>query len=322
MGRRRQHNTDMPQRVYLSRGWWFFRPKGAPAVKLAREDDRPGALRAYADVMEARPRAGTIGDLLDRYERDVLPTKAPKTQKTQHAQIDKLKRVLGTLNVDQLSSTTVAEYLDRSPAKIAANREIALLSHAYTKGIRWGLAKINPCRGVERNEEKARTRYITHDEFLAVYELGTPAVQVMMGLAYNTGQREGDLLKLRRGAVTAEGLALQQGKTRRRLVIAWTPALRWLIERAGELPAKGKASLFIVCQANGQPYSESGFQTAWQKHIRKCFEDGVIAERFTFHDLRAKAGSDAKDGRLLGHLDPRTLRKHYIRKPEMVSPVR
>lgn len=163
---------------------------------------------------------------------------------------------------------------------------------------------------------------MTDDEFLAVYECASPIVQLLMGLAYITGQREGDLLKLRRDAITPQGLMVRQGKTSRKLLISWSPAVTWLIELAGNLPEQGKASLYIACQRNGQPYSESGFQTAWQKHIRKCFKDGLVAERFTFHDLRAKAASDGKDGRLLGHLDPRTLRKHYIRKPEVVAPVR
>lgn len=322
MGRRRKHNTDMPQRVYLTRGWWFFIPKGAPAVKLAREEDKAGALRAYADLMESRPRSGTISDLLDRYVRDELPKKAPKTRREQERQSEKVKRVLGDIEIPKLTRITVAEYLDRSESKVAANREIALLSHAYTKAIRWGLANENPCRGVERNEEKPRTRYVSHDEFLDVYEAAPASVQVMMGLAYITGQREADLLKLRRDAITADGLMVLQGKTKRRLLISWSTGLRWLMERAGELPRAGRASFYIVSQANGQPYSESGFQTAWQKHIRQCHENGLIAERFTFHDLRAKSGSDARDGKLLGHMDPRTLRRHYLRKPERVEPVR
>lgn len=45
------------------------------------------------------------------------------------------------------------------------------------------------------------------------------------------------------------------------------------------------------------------------------------ADRFTFHDLRAKAGSDSDDTRLLGHADLRTLNRHYRRKPETVQPV-
>ena len=54
--------------------------------------------------------------------------------------------------------------------------------------------------------------------------------------------------------------------------------------------------------------------------LKSLVKRGLLAERFTFHDLRAKAGSDAKDGRLLGHMNPRTLRRVYIRKPERVAP--
>lgn len=320
MGRPRKHNKDMPARVYLTRGWWFFVPKGAPAIKLAKGDDKPGALRAYAEIMDARPRSGTIGELLARYARDVMPGKAPKTQQDQTRQIDKLTRVFGAMRITDLTPAHVAQYLDASPAKVAANRERAILSHAYTKAMRWGLIDRNPCKGVERNAEKPRTRYISHEELLHAMD-GAPAViQVMIALAYITGQREGDLLKLRRGAITAEGLMVQQGKTGKRLLITWTPALRWAIEQAGNLPKPGTHSLWIVAQHNGQPYTSSGFQTAWQKHIRGLHERGEIAERFTFHDLRAKAGSDAKDGRLLGHLDPATLRRVYLRKPERVAP--
>lgn len=320
MGRRRKHNLDMPARVYLTRGWWFYVPKGAKAVKLAREDDRAGALRAYADLMDARPRQGTVAELLDRYAREVLPSKAPKTRKDQEKQAEILKGVFGACTLDSIDPTDIASYLDGRGAPVAANREIALLSHAYTKAIRWGLIKTNPCKGVERNRERPRTRYIEHEEFIAVLDGAPAAVQVMMGLAYITGQREGDLLRLHRNAVTAEGLSVRQGKTGKALVIRWTPALRWLIERAGELPKDGTASMYVVSKADGQPYSESGFQSIWQKHIRGCHQSEVIGERFTFHDIRAKAGSDAKDGRLLGHMDPRTLRRVYIRKPELVAP--
>jgi integrase len=321
MGRRRKHNTDMPARVYLQNGWWFFVPKTGPKVKLAKEADRSDALRAYADLMDARPRAGTVGDLLDRYRREILPAKGVKTRREQERQIGKLAAVFGAVAVGGVTSTHIAQYLDASEAKVSANREIALLSHAYTKAVRWGLVQTNPCRGVERNKEKPRDRYIAHEEFIVVMEAAPAMVAVMMALAYLTGQREGDLLRLRRSAITADGLLFQQGKTGKRLLIHWTPALRWAVEQAGKLQPDGIGSLWVVAQRDGKPYSESGFMTAWQKHIRRCHTEGLIAERFTFHDIRAKAGSDAKDGRLLGHMDPRTLRRIYLRKPEAVGPV-
>lgn len=321
MGRRRKHNTDMPARVYLQNGWWFFVPKSGPKVKLAREEDRTGAIRAYADLMDARPRSGTVADLLQRYQREVMPSKAVKTRHDQERQLAKLTSVFGAMAVADVTSTHVAQYLDASAAKVSANRDMALLSHVYTKAIRWGLVQVNPCRGVERNKERPRDRYIAHEEFIAVMESAPAMVAVMMALAYLTGQREGDLLRLRRSAITAEGLMFQQSKTGKRLLIHWTPALRWAIEQAGTLQPDGISSLWVVAQRDGKPYSQWGFMTAWQRHISKCAKDGLIVERFTFHDIRAKAGSDAKDGRLLGHMDPRTLRRIYLRKPEAVGPV-
>ncbi len=319
MGRKRKHNLDMPARCYLSKGWWFFAPKDAPWVKLAREDDKPGALRAYAGLMDALPTAGTVAELLDRYARDVLPSKAPKTVKDQTRQLDVLRRVFGQMPLASVKPQHIAQYLDTHPAKVSANRERALLSHAYTKAIRWGLCASNPCKGVERNTEKPRTRYVEHDEFLAVLEGAPAVVQVMMALAYLTGQREGDLLKLKRASVTSEGIRFQQGKTGKKLIVSWSPALAWTMEQAQKLSGN-VASFWVVCKADGQPFTEDGFRTAWQKHIRKCHAEGRIAERYTFHDVRAKAGSDAKDGRLLGHMNPAMLARVYERKAKTFAP--
>jgi len=45
-------------------------------------------------------------------------------------------------------------------------------------------------------------------------------------------------------------------------------------------------------------------------------------QRFTFHDLRAKAGTDGDDWQLLGHLDQKTHSRIYDRKPRKVRPAR
>lgn len=44
---------------------------------------------------------------------------------------------------------------------VVANRALALLSHAYTRAAKWGLfSRTSPTRGVERNREQARTRFL------------------------------------------------------------------------------------------------------------------------------------------------------------------
>jgi integrase len=51
-----------------------------------------------------------------------------------------------------------------------------------------------------------------------------------------------------------------------------------------------------------------------------------VTERFTEHDIRAKAASDAESlehaQALLSHADSRTTKRIYRRKPERVKPVR
>jgi len=80
--------------------------------------------------------------------------------------------------------------------------------------------------------------------------------------------------------------------------------------------------MYLVCQPDGQPYTAGGFRAAFGEHMRECFAKKAIEQRFTFQDLRAKSGSDSRDGRLLGHFDKRTLQRVYRRKPEHVDPVR
>jgi len=78
------------------------------------------------------------------------------------------------------------------------------------------------------------------------------------------------------------------------MLIEWTEALKEAAQRP--------------------PVSYEGFTSAWQRLIKKAALKG-LQERFTFHDLRAKAGSEAIDWRLLGHTDRQVFERIYNRKP-------
>ena len=54
---------------------------------------------------------------------------------------------------------------------------------------------------------------------------------------------------------------------------------------------------------------------------QKIMED-LIEDRITFPDLRAKAGSETTDDKLLGHQNPATKRRHYERAPVKVTPLK
>jgi integrase len=72
--------------------------------------------------------------------------------------------------------------------------------------------------------------------------------------------------------------------------------------------------------------SASGFQSVWQRSMRKALRDTALTERFTEHDLRAKVGSDLDTDQqateLLAHSSTQLTRKHYRRKGQTVTPAK
>jgi integrase len=64
----------------------------------------------------------------------------------------------------------------------------------------------------------------------------------------------------------------------------------------------------------------------WQRFMLRVLKETAVSERFTEHDIRAKAGSDAESleraRQLLAHADTKMTQRVYRRKPEVVRPLR
>lgn len=318
MGRKRTHSSGLPHRVYKKGPSYYYVDHNNRWHRLGRT--LPDMHRELGRLLDGAPDGLTA--VMDRYIADVLPKKATSTARTQAQQIERLRRAFGRMAPNTIRPVHIAQYHDARgrSAPVAANRELALMSHVMRFAVRIGRCDTNPCETIQRHPETARDRYVTNDEYNAVWERAAPHIRVIMDLAYLTGQRQGDLVGLRRDQIQGDGIHFQQGKTGRRLVIAWSNNLRAVIAAAGRLTEVDIAQ-YVVCRPDGAPYTSSGVQSAWQKLQRKALDNGLIAERFTFHDIRAKAGTDDADGRLLGHMDPKTLQRIYRRKAETFSPV-
>ena len=145
-------------------------------------------------------------------------------------------------------------------------------------------------------------------------------MQIFMDLAYITGQRQADLLKIKHSEISEEGIFFEQNKTGTKIIVVWSDALRKVVDRAKK--AFPDSSEYLVVNSRGQKYGSSGIQTAWQRLIVDCVDKESIKERFTFRDIRAKARSDGDDKKLLGHANPEAMAKIYQRKPVKVQPVK
>ena len=73
------------------------------------------------------------------------------------------------------------------------------------------------------------------------------------------------------------------------------------------------------------PYTSSGFRSIWQRKMKAAMEQGILAERFTDHDLRSMTADSTNlehATSLLAHLEAKTTQRHYRRKPTIVEPIK
>ena len=146
----------------------------------------------------------------------------------------------------------------------------------------------------------------------------------------------GDVLKIRpRTDFTDEGIMIEQGKTGARVLVEWSPALRATAARAQALKPDVPRE-FLLRTESGNGYTKDGFNANWQRLMKKATSRGpngeppVLAKRFKFHDLRAKAatekaeqGTDKDAQDLLAHRQAKTTDKYIRRrKATRATPVR
>ena len=160
MGRKRKHHKHLPQRVYLRSGTYYFVDYVGKWHNLGR--DYAPAMATYGQLADDKSPCRTMGDIIDRYMREVAPTKAASTHKDNIKQSKYLRAAFGALNPRQITQQAIYLYLDRRGrrSEVQANRELALLSHVFRKAIRWGIVTVNPCTGIERFHEQPRARYV------------------------------------------------------------------------------------------------------------------------------------------------------------------
>ncbi len=142
---KRPENKKLPSRWRFYHGAYYYQvPRGLEHRWGGKRHFRLGATlseayRVWAERLQApETKIYSVGQLLDRYLLEVVPTKAPKTQHSNIAAIRLLKATFGEMLLPALEPIHAQQYLDRRRAcPISANREIEVLIAAYSKAIRW-----------------------------------------------------------------------------------------------------------------------------------------------------------------------------------------
>jgi integrase len=342
MGRTPSRNKNLPAGMRARHrgkfGTYYYLDTGnLPRKEISLGKDYVLAVQKWAELTSARP----MGDLVtfryaaERYMSDILPSKAPATQKDNLRELNQLYKFFDDppAPLETIDPVHVRQYLDfRSSAKVRANREKALLSHIWNYAREHGLTnRENPCRGVKGYKESGRDVYVDDKIYELVLKHAELPLKDAIELAYLTGQRPADVLKCARSDIKDGELWVTQDKTGARLRIKVEGTLADLIKR---ISSRKVMSLSLINALNGSPMTKSMLRGAFDR----ARDAAVIAHpelesqirEYQFRDLRAKAGTDkeesdgmaaAKDQ--LGHTSE-TMTAHYVRhrKGKLVTPTK
>lgn len=239
----------------------------------------PEIYRAIADIARP-PTPWTINGLLDRYIVEWLPQRKPSTIKSYLGRIPRLRRAFGHMTIGDVEPTHVAQFIEKrreGRAAVSGNREMAVLSAAFDYAMRKGWARANPCRGVRRNTEKPRKRFVNDQEFAEALARAHPTFRRFLRFAELTGLRQSDIRALTWDQVTHDGIEIEESKTGKRLLIEWSGELAGVVAEA--FYAGTRERVFV--NAWGRPWEVWGLQSA----MRRLDVD------WTLHDVRARAES-------------------------------
>ena len=315
------------------------------------------AKRKWAEL-ESKPapiETGLMNVVFDRYKRDIIPTKALKTQLGNLQELKKLRAVFGNAPIDAITPQHIAQYRDARMTKerklkngtiipahhatVAANRELALFSHAWNKAREWGFtAKPNPCLGVSKNKEAPRDYYADEAVWDAVHAHADIDLQDAMDLAYLSGQRPGDVMRFTARDVVNDALHVKQGKTNKHLRIQLTDLDTGMRSELGRLIDRIRArpiqSLWLLATPDGRKMTRGMLRLRFVEARKSASEkaratgDNEFADhllKFQFRDVRPKTANemDLNDAsKLLGHTDQQITKTVYRRIGESVKPAK
>ena len=292
MGRKRAPGNEwMPKGVFFRPSGYYWKP-GGTTEKLAPADSTKAEVWvAYEKVIEGRKNMLTFSQLWKKFLNSTdYADLAPRTQKDYLAHEKYLLAVFGEAEAKSIKPEHVRRYMDArgKKSRVQANHEHSSMSRVYRWGYQRGFVPGNPCVGVDKYPKPQRDRYITDEEYLAIYDCATDPIKAAMDIAYLCAARVSDVLKMDWNQIMDKGIFIQQGKTGVKQIKAWTDRLH----SAVNLCRKSGEDGAVIKTMYGERYSYKGFNEAWRKAGNAAAEKIGRPLDCTFHDLKAKGISD------------------------------
>ncbi|MBH9537483.1 tyrosine-type recombinase/integrase [Novosphingopyxis sp. YJ-S2-01] len=229
-----------------SRGKTIYAPMPHPSAA--------GFFDSYAALKGGRTKRATarytIAELIDDYEASgVFSDLSVGTQKAYRANLKRVNKELGEFVVDDLKRSDVQVVIDNTVMGAAShNGFLAVLGVIYTFARKRGKTNLEPTKDFAKRKTGEYESWPEH-----ILEAGLIAKKARTRLAitllYYTGQRIGDVCKMRWTDIRDDAVYVVQQKTSKKLRIPLMAALR------AELDRTPKTGLTILTNYRGGPLS-------------------------------------------------------------------
>lgn len=280
----------------------------------------------------------TVAKALERYNREVVPTKKASTQRREKARINILVTHFGKYSLAAVNPDLVARYrdarLELGKSNNTVRLELALLGHLFSVAIKeWHIGLIyNPVANIRKpTPGEGRDRRLQNGEHARILNAVTRYTNPMLGwivrLAIETGMRQSEILSLRRPQIDLNRrvVRLTDTKNDSSRTVPLNQAATSVLTDVLAHPIRPIDTDLVFFGEPGRdgkrrPYQ---FTKAWNR-IKK--EQGLSDLRF--HDLRHEAVSRLVEGGLSdqevasisGHKSMQMLRRYtHLRAEDLVE---
>lgn len=324
MGRRPSKNLNLPARmrarVKNGTTYYSYDHGGRPRRETQLGTDYVLAVQKWADLHEEEPSERiTVGWAIAQYlSSPQFDEVSLGTQKDYRFALDKLLAKFGDAPLDEVKPSHVTIYIDlrSKESRHRALREKAVLSMIFSWAVARDYCTSNPVAAIKTKRLPGRKAvYIEDDTLDAVYKNASPALRDAMDLAFFTGQRPADVLRMSETNVRDGALIFTQGKTQKPMRITVDGDLARLLERMADRKRRfAVRSLALLVDEEGKPMTKAKLRSRFEA---ARIAAGIDGQAFQFRDLRRKAAADLRDQadirkaqELLGHADE-GMTEHY-----------
>lgn len=206
------------------------------------------------------------------------------TKKSYMQMIEGLRRMFGPAQVSQITRAHVKAYretLSGTPAK--ANISMSVMRVVMEWAVDAEIIAVNPATKIKAFKGGSHDPW-PEAVIARVLENAPAHLAHAIALALYTGQRKGDLLKLRWSDVQDGWLVFTQQKTGAKIEVPLHPQLRALL---ATIP---KSAVTVLTTNKGRVWTPSNFDGVFKRSM-----GALDAQGWVFHGLRANAASRLRD---------------------------